>query len=268
MSHRVQRDKKPVRIVKRFYKQDPLNSFNEVLYLFRKDDTNTIKALAFDPGDDIKGFTKEYNYTTDLNYAMKVMRGKRGRGKSEFRVQFVSPEYSHISFPDTVPNMDRIIFYHPESKERKAVQTVKEFCKTHDVKYDKSTVKEMISCGADSYGELLINRYLKKNGVKFTTQNDGKLACYSPVTGVRLPYDFEISKTRTVIELQGRQHYKKSKVMNNTDSKMSSQKFRDDYKRKFAGNNGYNEVEISYKDVENGKYLNILDELIKSYKSK
>ena len=227
----------------RYYRQKPLHEFKEVLYLFRKDRTNRIYVLAYNPGNDfIQKVTKSYNYTTDLNYATKVKSGYY----KEFRLKFIKPTSTYYNF-DFSDNMDRLVKYVPTSKERKLDKS----SNRHVVDYSKDISEQLDKTNCDSIGELKVYKWLKENNIKFLNQENGHLCCYSPVTGVRLPYDFEIPSAKLVIEIQGIQHYKVTKRMNSTKNKLDKQRYRDQYKRSFAEFNGYTELELSYKDMKN-----------------
>ncbi|ACO37003.1 unknown [Lactobacillus phage Lb338-1] len=257
--------KKPKRMPKkvyksRYYKQSPLEKFSEVLYLFRNDRTNLIYVLAYDPGKEfVNKVSQDYNYSTDLNYATKVKHGYY----SEFRLKFIKPDSTYYNF-DYSDDMDRLVRYKPKNKERKLS---KEFLSSHSVKYSKEITKQLIKSNCDSYGELKVYNWLIDNHIKFLNQEKGHLGCYSPRSGVRLPYDFEVPSLKLVIEVQGIQHYKVTKLMNNTQTKLDKQKARDNYKRNFAEINGYHELELTYRDMEkDSRWQSKLLPILEKYK--
>lgn len=120
-----------------------------------------------------------------------------------------------------------------------------------------------------SFSELKVYQFLKDNHIKFTNQEKGELNCINPKTGERLPYNFEVPLIKTVIEVQGKQHYEKTDNFNKTDEDMEYQKYRDSIKRSFAKKNGYTEIEIPYQDVMGStEYMRILNHLVDAYQDK
>lgn len=112
-----------------------------------------------------------------------------------------------------------------------------------------------------SSGEFLVLEFLKDNNIKFKTQRD-TLKCINPETKRQLPYDFEISNKKIIIEVQGEQHRKFIPRFHITEDNFEYQKEKDKYKKEYAINNGYKFIELWYEDIKSEKYKNILKDAL------
>ena len=95
----------------------------------------------------------------------------------------------------------------------------------------------------------------------FKTQRD-TLKCINPKTGNVLPYDFELSGKKTIIEVQGNQHIKYTPYFHRDEDSFEYQKYKDAVKKDYAERAGYRFIEIFYTDFSNGKYKEILKNVI------
>ena len=112
-----------------------------------------------------------------------------------------------------------------------------------------------------SSGEYAVNQYLIEKGVKFKTQYE-TLKCINPLTGFVLPYDFEISDKKIIIEVQGEQHTKYIPLFHQNIETYDYQVYKDKYKKEHAISKGYRLLEIFYEDIKNKKYKEIIDRLL------
>ena len=112
-----------------------------------------------------------------------------------------------------------------------------------------------------SRGEYLVKKYLEDNHVEFKTQRD-TLKCINPKTSNVLPYDFELSDKKTIIEVQGNQHVKYTPYFHRSEDSFAYQKYKDAVKKDFAERMGYRFIEIFYTDFNNGNYKEILKNVI------
>lgn len=112
-----------------------------------------------------------------------------------------------------------------------------------------------------SRGEYLVKKYLEDNHVEFKTQRD-TLKCINPKTSNVLPYDFELSDKKTIIEVQGNQHVKYTPYFHRSEDSFAYQKYKDAVKKDFAERMGYRFIEIFYTDINNGNYKEILKNVI------
>lgn len=64
-----------------------------------------------------------------------------------------------------------------------------------------------------------------------------------------LPFDFYLTDYNTLIEFQGKQHYRPIEIFGGCEGYIT-QRYRDDLKRKFCHENGYKLLEIGYHQVD------------------
>lgn len=112
-----------------------------------------------------------------------------------------------------------------------------------------------------SSGEAIIEEYLKEVGVDFKVQYD-TMKCINPKTLKVMPYDFEITEKKIIIEVQGEQHNSYITYFHGSVENFDYQMWKDSYKRNFAENQGYKVIEIWYSDLETGKYKFIINKAI------
>ena len=102
--------------------------------------------------------------------------------------------------------------------------------------------------GIKSSGEVIVERFLKKNGIPYKTQRD-TLRCINPDTGYVMPYDFELTNKKVLIEVQGEQHLRFIPRFHVTREAFEYQVKKDKYKKAFAESKGYKLVEVFYEDL-------------------
>lgn len=110
--------------------------------------------------------------------------------------------------------------------------------------------------GIKSSGETIVEQYLKKKNISYKTQRD-TLRCVNPETGFVMPYDFELTGKKVLLEVQGEQHRKYIPRFHVTKEAFEYQVKKDKYKKAFAESKGYRLIEIWYEDL-NEKRLNEL----------
>jgi len=99
-----------------------------------------------------------------------------------------------------------------------------------------------------------VRTYIETLNFTILHENNCTLRLKNPKTGYNLYFDNEIKELKLVIEVMGYQHFKKGigflkGFANNKEDALKlfeSQKFRDDYKRKYAIDNGFNYLAIPY----------------------
>lgn len=102
--------------------------------------------------------------------------------------------------------------------------------------------------GIKSSGEVIVEQFLKKNGIAYKTQRD-TLRCINPETGFVMPYDFELTGKKVLIEVQGEQHRKYISRFHVTREAFDYQIKKDEYKKAFAESKGYRLIEVWYEDL-------------------
>ena len=111
--------------------------------------------------------------------------------------------------------------------------------------------------GVKSSGEIIVERFLKANGIAYKTQRD-TLRCVNPETGFVMPYDFELTGKKVLIEVQGEQHRKFIPRFHVTREAFDYQVKKDRYKKAFAESKGYRLIEIWYDDLSDERLKKIL----------
>ncbi len=116
-----------------------------------------------------------------------------------------------------------------------------------------------------SSGEQIVGDYLKNHGIKYKSQRD-TLKCINPETGNVMPYDFELTGKKVLIEVQGEQHKRFIPRFHVSQEGFDYQKKKDLYKKEFAEKNGYRLIEIWYEDLTEeklqlvfGKFFNSME---------
>lgn len=115
--------------------------------------------------------------------------------------------------------------------------------------------------GVLSTGETLVKEWLEKHNIAFCTQYD-TLKCINPDTGHQLPYDFQVTNHKLIIEVQGLQHDIFIPWFHVDEEGFEYQKHKDVYKRQFAEKSGYTVLEIHQKDIDSGKYKDMLSKIL------
>ena len=111
-----------------------------------------------------------------------------------------------------------------------------------------------------STGELAVENWLKAQKLSYKTQfNTFKVI--NPHTKHQLPFDFELTNSKVIIEVHGDQHYKFTPLFHQTIENFQYQQWKDNYKRKQAEQNGYMYIEINYKQIKNGSFKEVLSKV-------
>ena len=113
--------------------------------------------------------------------------------------------------------------------------------------------------------EEKVASYLISCGIAFTTQED-TLKCINHITGRVLPYDFELTDYKIIIEVQGSQHYQIGIDYNTTEEELEYQKLKDGIKKDYAISNGYKFIELPYASIDNNSFVEIISKCIKYQK--
>lgn len=77
-----------------------------------------------------------------------------------------------------------------------------------------------------------------------------------------MPYDIEISNKKIIIEIQGRQHYEYIPYFHGTIDGFKYQQLKDRIKKDYAESKGYDVIYISYNELENGSYKQIISKAV------
>lgn len=106
--------------------------------------------------------------------------------------------------------------------------------------------------------ETIVENWLKNNKINYKSQYKFKDCFYKKP----LLFDFYLEEHNIAIEVDGEQHYRPIKFNNNDTKKAEKQykevKIRDEIKNNYCSNNNINLIRISYKDINNKKYKDIL----------
>ncbi|MCI1942111.1 MAG: hypothetical protein LKJ29_08675 [Lactobacillus sp.] len=104
-----------------------------------------------------------------------------------------------------------------------------------------------------SSGEIAVKTFLTDLRVDFVTQY-ATLDCRNPKTGFQLPYDFELTKFKILIEVQGKQHYEFVPYLQQNIETFEYQVWKDKVKADFARERGYLLLAMPYEDIHDGTF--------------
>lgn len=142
---------------------------------------------------------------------------------------------------------------------------IKVVCKCGETFYPTSThlildsQYQCVKCsGSQSNNEKIIENYLKSINIIFETQKKFDDCVYKK----ELPFDFYLPNMNICIEVDGEGHYKPTNFHGIDDSRANDlfemTKLRDEIKNKYCEDNGITLIRISYIDIKNNNYKNIL----------
>lgn len=99
-----------------------------------------------------------------------------------------------------------------------------------------------------SLGERMIADWLVKNGIRFRREKQF-IDLVNPATGKMLWLDFYLHSKKIVIEFDGKQHYKASKMFDRNGDSLEARIQRDAIKDLYCQSNGLNMVRIKYNQL-------------------
>jgi len=132
--------------------------------------------------------------------------------------------------------------------------------------FDKSLIEISIGSWCSYCGHATEKKLLKvlteKYEVKYQPKYDW---CKNDETDRHLPFDFELSDYKIIVELDGRQHFEQVSIWKPPEETLS----RDIYKMNKANENGYTVIRIFQEDVlkDKNNWLVKLTEVIKNYEN-
>lgn len=115
-----------------------------------------------------------------------------------------------------------------------------------------------------SRGEFIMGEFLKENNIEFIYNFYSK-ECKQKTSRTGMYFDFYIPFYKTFIEVDGSQHYYKTKYWDKYES-LENRQIRDEIKNRWSLNNGYNIIRINPNKFK--KYKNLLLEEMKNNKNK
>lgn len=141
---------------------------------------------------------------------------------------------------------------------------------------------ECVQCRIEdtqSHLQTKVNKYLKSLGYTYYNEYDCSLLGTNPKTGRRLPYDTEViidDAHRLIIEVMGQQHYDvcswhkfiANKKGTTPEEELEYIRYKDELKRKYAIEQGYEYLAIPYWTEKDHSYKSLIDEKIHKILSK
>lgn len=109
-----------------------------------------------------------------------------------------------------------------------------------------------------SYGEKLVAEWLVKNNILFKREKEFS-DLINPITGKALIVDFYLHAHKIVIEFDGRQHYKASKLFDRNGDSLEARMQRDSVKNAYCANKGFKMIRIKYTEI------NIIDKILATH---
>ena len=158
---------------------------------------------------------------------------------------------------------------------KKSLEEAKKFLIKYQEAYSKGIDNAVKYATEALYNKVL--EYLNNHNIDYVTEFDCNLKPINPNSGKVLPYDIELVNENTIIEVHGSQHYeyencgwykRKAKRYNvTTEEYFKQRKSIDDYKEKYAIENGYKFIIIPYWYEKNDCYIEILDNELNNNKT-
>lgn len=117
-----------------------------------------------------------------------------------------------------------------------------------------------------SKNERLVKIELQKLNIEFCEQKRFQ-DCRSPITNYLLPFDFYLIDKNIIIEVDGQQHFYPARINQISQEKANKAferlKYNDMVKTNYCINNHINLCRISYQDIKNKNYKEIIQSVIK-----
>ena len=232
----------------------------------------TIKRMypnknAFSVINESPWILQKISRTTTAQGRAKTRKEKTAQVTSE---TYLNQQYSKSDI--TIPDYIKEIFAKDKSKEflylrgnrlnpyvfYTCKRCKKEQCQT----YENLRSGQGHDCSAVMpSGEVIVEDYLKKNHISYKTQRN-TLRCINPRTNSVLPYDFELPEHRIIIEVQGEQHLSFLPYFHGSVENFEYQCWKDQYKKAFAQQKGYQVIYIDYHDIHTDHYKKIINDAI------
>ena len=116
-----------------------------------------------------------------------------------------------------------------------------------------------------SINEKLVKIELEDFGIKYIEQKRFD-DCRSDITNYKLPFDFYLEEESILIEVDGEQHFKPTRIKGMSVEKsvlnFEKTKHNDEIKTKYCTEHNIKLIRISYKDVKNKKYKEIIQSIV------
>lgn len=159
-----------------------------------------------------------------------------------------------------IPSEDRIQQIYNLTKTEKLTNTTRSYIKQTNSLIRKGTRKKKKVEFATSYGESLVESYLKGNKIEYIKEKTFP-DLVNIHTNYNLRFDFYLPKLNTCIEFDGKQHFQYSKDFDKGDrSKVKYRQYLDSLKNNYCENKGIKLVRITYKQYK--KVNNILKDIL------
>ena len=237
----------------KYYKKKSYHKFSSKMAISIR---NILKLNDF--WGSIKKKPSLLNYRFRINSEMKKLYGNSSRITRKIKPFYSSNDpisgYILNAF-DKQPHLKVLYVYGDAFNPTihyKDTETKKEYNISWNRVGKKNSLPKRIS--TISSGELTVANFLSSMGIAYTTQYE-TLKCINPETGFQLPYDFEISGLKIVIEVQGEQHYRYTPTFHENIDDFHRQQRRDKVKKQFAESSGYTFIEITYPEIANKSYM-------------
>lgn len=162
-----------------------------------------------------------------------------------------------------------IILVCPKCSDKYKTSALQLYGRAHNIMCPSCTQNE-----EDSSYEKIVKKYLNDSlGLETLHEYGCSLVPINPKTGNKLRYDNEVVKYHLIIEVHGAQHYSAEIPdywANGKDKNelFDDRKYKDEYKMNYAIQHGNNYLAISYIDINNGNYRNIINSKINEIKQR
>ena len=218
---------------------------------------------------------KELNPYITYSVSRQTTKAERAEMRKNRQATLRSVEYKDSQYKKEdlhIPDYISRIFEKDETKELLYLEgdklnpfvyyTCKKCGLEQCQKYEKLKVNAGHNCESEkSSGEVIVEEFLKVSNIPYRIQFD-TLKCVNPKTRKIMPYDFELTSHRIIIEVQGKQHLEYIPYFHGSEENYQYQLWKDDYKRNFAIKNGYSVLYLTYQDIQTGAYKQMIHSIM------
>lgn len=176
--------------------------------------------------------------------ATDVIKSKQARNKPlpNLSRRKVAEKSKYVHKSNYKPYQDKSLSYFIATSEGMSVPKEKKFKQ----KGQRQT----------SLGERLVADWLIKNNIRFKREKEFS-DLINPMTGKALSIDFYLHTHKIVIEFDGRQHFKASKLFDRNGDSLEARIQRDRIKDTYCRNKGFKMIRIKYTEI------NLIDSILK-----
>ena len=170
-------------------------------------------------------------------------------------------------FEYRVSSHEKVYFKCENNKHEDYIRIISDYTNNNTINCPECSREKTVS----SIQEKVFN-YINTLGYTINNEQHCTVLPINPKTKYPMPFDNEIVELKLIIEVHGEQHYNKNSGFHVLASKHNGKTikecfeyevWKDNFKKQYALDNGYNYLAISYKDIyKSDNYIDIINEKI------